>query len=207
MSRSGANPLNPRHPLNRHVLNRRHVLVGAAGLWLPALAGCSNATGASEDEGYAAGDGTYTRIAPDERTEGPTLSGKDLDGKPLSLADHAGKVVVLNVWGSWCPPCRHEAPQLVQAAAKTKGTAQFLGLNTRDTNTAQAQAFVRSFEIGFPNFYDPDGKLLLQLAQVPPKAIPSTLVLDKQGRVAARILGETTATTLVGTVEDVAAGK
>lgn len=187
-------------------LQRRHLLLGAGGLLLPALVGCSNSTGASEDEGFATGDGGYTRIPPAERTAAPQITGKDLAGKPLSLADHAGKVVVLNVWGSWCPPCRHEAPQLVKAAAATKGTAQFLGINTRDLDPAQALAFVRSFKINFPNFYDPDGALLLELKAIPPKAIPSTLVLDQQGRIAARILGETTATTLVGTVEDVAAG-
>ncbi|GAA1392258.1 hypothetical protein GCM10009599_12850 [Luteococcus peritonei] len=169
--------------------------------------GCSNSTGASEDEGFAVGDGTYTRIPVDERTAAPELSGKDLDGKPLSLADHRGTVVVLNVWGSWCSPCRHEAPQLVEAAARTKGKAQFIGINTRDLDPAPAKAFARSFKITFPHFFDPDGSLLLQLKAIPPKAIPSTLVLDKQGRIAARILGETTASTLVGTVEDVAAGK
>ncbi|MGO4958012.1 TlpA family protein disulfide reductase [Luteococcus sp. Sow4_B9] len=178
------------------------------GLPLLGLAACSDdSTGASEEEGFATGTGTYTRIAPADRKPVPELSGKTLDGKQLSLADFAGQVVVLNVWGSWCSPCRHEAPHLVKAAERTKGRAQFIGLNTRDLNVAQAQAFVRSFGITFPNIHDPKGELLLKFGALPPKAIPSTLVIDPSGLIAARVLGETTTATLVGTVDDIAAGK
>ena len=128
-------------------------------------------------------------------------------GGAMDLVHGAGQVIVLNVWGSWCPPCRHEAPQLVEAATKLKGVAQFVGLNTRDLDQAQAEAFVRTSKMPYPNIYDPDGSLLLALRAVPPKAIPSTLVLDKQGRIAARVLGEVRASTLVGMVTDIADGK
>ena len=95
---------------------------------------------------------------------------------------------------------------LVEAAAQLPGV-QFIGINTRDLNPAPAQAFVRAFDIPYPNIYDPDGALLLEFGQLPPKAIPSTLVIDSEGRVAARILGETTASTLVGIIEDVTAAE
>ncbi len=85
--------------------------------------------------------------------------------------------------------------------------AQFVGIDTRDTNKAAAQAFVRNARIGYPSLYDPDGALLQRLRSVPPKAIPSTLVVDRQGRIAARVLGEVRATTLVAMVHDVAAGR
>lgn len=174
---------------------------------VPALAACSSGTGVSSEDGFAVGDGSYTRIAPDKRAAAPELAGTTLDGKKISTADYVGKVVVINVWGSWCAPCRHEAPQLVKAAAETKGVAQFIGLNTRDTNQAAAASFARVSKMTYPHIWDPDGKLLLAFRSLPAKAIPSTLVLDKQGRIAARILGETRATTLVGTVQDIAAGK
>ena len=132
----------------------------------------------------------------------PELSGETLDGETLSTADYTGKVLVLNVWGSWCAPCRAEAPALVEAA-KQMPDVQFIGINTRDNDPATAQAFVRAFGVEYPNLYDRDGSLLLGFGQVPPKAIPSTLVIDATGRVAARMLGEVSTSTLVGVVEDV----
>ncbi len=192
--------------LSRRALLGRGASLGM-GLSLAALAGCSSGTGANSDDGFATGDGTLTIIAPDKRKKLATLKGTTLEGKELSLDTYAGQVIVLNVWGSWCPPCRHEAPQLVEAATKLKGVAQFVGLNTRDLDQAQAEAFVRTSKMPYPNIYDPDGSLLLALRAVPPKAIPSTLVLDKQGRIAARVLGEVRASTLVGMVTDIADGK
>ena len=99
-------------------------------------------------------------------------------------------------------------PALVRAANRTAASAQFVGLNTRDSGTAQAQAFVRSYAVPYPNLFDPDGRLLLAFGgQLPPSAIPSTLIVDPQGRIAARVLGEVTEATLVGLVDDVAAGR
>lgn len=187
--------------------SRRALLAGAASLPLLGLAGCSDSTGVAAEDGFAVGDGRFTLIPVDQRKPAPAIEGTTLDGKKLALPDHQGKIVVLNVWGSWCSPCRHEAPALVEAAKRTAGKAQFIGLNTRDVNTTQGQAFVRTFGITYPNLHDPDGELLLALRVVPPKAIPSTLVIDKEGRIAARILGEATASTLSGLVDDIAAGK
>lgn len=170
------------------------------------LTGCTSTSpeGADGDGtlGFQAGDGSVVIIEPSKRQPAPELKGATLDGDELSTADHAGTVMVLNVWGSWCAPCRAEAPALV-AAAKAMPEVFFLGINTRDLDPAPAQAFVRAFGVTYPNLYDPDGALLLEFGQLPPKAIPSTLVIDEEGRVAARILGETTETTLKGVIEEV----
>ncbi len=170
------------------------------------LAACGGPR-ADAQTGFAAGDGSYTRIAPAVRVNAQTLTGVDLAGKPLSTAADKGRVLVINVWGSWCAPCRHEAPALVAAAATTTGRASFVGINTRDLTATPAQAFVRAFKVGYPSFYDPTGALLLEIPSLPPQAIPSTIVIDPRGRVAARVLGEVTSATLVGLIDDVAAGR
>lgn len=154
--------------------------------------------------GFKEGNGSVLVLPSEDREVAPELSGTTLDGAELALADFAGQVIVLNVWGSWCAPCRAEAPALVAAAAQLPDV-QFIGINTRDLDPAPAQAFVRAFDVEYPNIYDPDGALLLGFGQVPPKAIPSTLVIDENGRVAARMLGEITTTVLKGVVEDVQA--
>jgi thiol-disulfide isomerase/thioredoxin len=181
------------------------------GVLLVVLAGCTT-TGADEgtrssgQEGYVGVQGNVTQIPPADRTELPTVSGTSLEEKPLSTADYRGQVVVVNVWGSWCAPCRAEAPALAGASAATKGRAQFLGITTRDNDPAQARAFVRAFGIGYPSIYDPDGKALLVFAgSLPPSAIPSTLIIDKEGRLAARVLGEISERTLVTMIDEVAA--
>ncbi len=174
---------------------------------LLALAGCSGGSAPSADGGFVGGDGKWTRVAPEDRQPAPEISAEGLTGQTISLARYDGKVVVLNVWGSWCAPCRKEAPELVAAADETAASAQFIGLNTRDLDKAPAEAFVRAFEIDYPNIYDPRGKLLLKFTDLPPAGIPSTLIIDEQGRVAARIIGVTTKITLVDVIDDVAAGK
>lgn len=179
------------------------------------LAGCST-TGADEpargadQQGYVGSGGALTRIAPDRREPAPTLTGKQLgaDDKTVSTADYAGKVVVVNVWGSWCPPCRQEAEGLQAASVATKADAQFVGINTRDFSEAAPAAFLRTRGVTYPSIFDPSGQTLLQLAgQVPPAAIPSTLVLDRQGRVAIRVLGQVSENTLTDMVGEVAAGR
>lgn len=168
------------------------------------LVGCAGATGEGRQVGFEAGDGSVVIVAVAERVAAPELSGTTLEGEPLSLADFSGKVIVLNVWGSWCAPCRSEAAELVSAAAE-RPEVQFVGINTRDLDPAPAKAFVRSFGITYPNLYDPDGSLLLNFDQLPPKAIPSTLIIDAEGRVSARILGEVSQSTLLGVLDDIEA--
>jgi thiol-disulfide isomerase/thioredoxin len=115
---------------------------------------------------------------------------------------------VLNVWGSWCAPCRQEAPELQQASVETAKVAQFLGINSRDYDPAPAEAFVRAKGVTFPSIYDPKGEVLLAFAgTLPLSTFPSTLVLDREGRVAARISGPISKITLVDLIDDVAAGK
>lgn len=186
---------------------RRLAAFVAASLLLGGCATDNGPAGNPDDKsiGFQAGDGSVVILPVAEREVAPELAGEGLDGGRISTADHRGKVVVLNVWGSWCAPCRAEAPALVEVARLRK-EVQFIGLNTRDLDPAPARAFVRSFEVPYPNIYDPDGALLLGFGQLPPKAIPSTLVLDAEGRVAARILGETTAATLGGVIDDVLEG-
>lgn len=172
------------------------------------LAACGNDRPTTQ-EGFVGGDGSLTIVPPDDRAPAPMITGPDLasDGE-VSLADYPDRVIVLNVWGSWCGPCRAEAPDLVEAAEKTEGTAQFVGLNTRDLDKAPAQRFVETHGITYPSIFDPQGKLLLEFSgTIPPSGIPTTLVIDTDGRVAARVIGEVTSSTLVGLVEDVAAGK
>ncbi|WP_036922416.1 TlpA family protein disulfide reductase [Propionicicella superfundia] len=182
-------------------LRRAVAAVAAAVL----LAGCGSTPTA--EGGYVSGDGSLTRIAVSQRQAAPILTGIDLDGKPLDSSAFTGKVIVYNVWGSWCAPCRKEAPALAAAAERTAGTAQFLGINTRDLDRGPAQAFVRAQGIGFPSFYDPQGELLLNFgSQVSPSAIPTTIVVDAEGRLAARVLGEVTETTIVGLVTEIAEG-
>src|SRR5262249_22176074 len=130
----------------------------------------------------------------------------DVDGNDLSVAALRGKPVVVVVWGSWCSPCRAEAPGVVEAAKKLDGTAHFVGLNIRDSSVDQAKGFVRTFGVPYPSVYSPDGKAMLAFSgSLPPQAIPSFAVLDAEGRVAAVIPGELpSTTTLVELTQDVA---
>lgn len=171
------------------------VLAGAAFAGTVALlAGCTNTAGGVGDTGYVGTPVTgVTNYTPAQRVNAPVLSGTTLDGKQLSMSDYRGKVIVVNVWGSWCGPCRREAPALEETFAKFQGKGvQFLGINTQD-NDAAALAFVSTASIKYPSLQDPDETLLLQLKTiVPPTDIPSTVIVDASGKLAARIIGEVT---------------
>jgi thiol-disulfide isomerase/thioredoxin len=178
------------------------------------LAACAS-TGADEPTrsagqvGYPDVARNLTRIPPDQRKELPTISGPTLgSNQSISTQDFRGKVVVVNVWGSWCPPCRKEAPDLQAASVETKDIAQFVGITSKDYDPAPAEAFVRSFKITYPSIYDPTGKVLLAFAgELPPSAIPSTMIIDRQGRLAVRVLSEVSKITLVDMINDVADGR
>lgn len=183
----------------------RVALVVAASM-LTCLAGCS-ATSAAQG-GFVGGDGSLTLVPPDQRKPAPRVTGELLGGGSFDSAALHDQVIVYNVWGSWCAPCRKEAPALAAAAKRASGRARFVGINTRDLDQAPANAFVRAFDISYPSVYDPDGRELLKFGgQLPPSAIPTTLVVDAKGRVAARVLGEVTEATVLGIVDDVVAGK
>ena len=189
-------------------------LAAAAALSLLLLLGsaCST-TGADEQtrsagqEGYVGVDGNLTQIPPAQRKAVPTVSGDSLDGKPVSTGDYPGKVLVVNIWGSWCPPCRKEAPALQSASEQTADVAQFLGITVRDNDPAKPKAFVRANAITYPSIFNPTGdKLLSYSGSLPPSAIPSTLVIDAEGRLAVRVLGPISELTLVTIIRQVAAG-
>lgn len=182
-------------------------VVGAALLaCLLLLSGCSSLSGTG-DKGYITEDGQLSLVPPGERGDPIELTGEDLEGEPLDLADLRGKVAVVNVWGSWCPPCRAEMPDLVAAAEETTEIASFAGIDIRDPSVEQGRAFVRKFDVPYPSFYSPDGKALLAFSgTLGPRSIPSTVVLDAEGRVAAAIIGPLPSKgTLTTVIEDVAA--
>ncbi|MGH8774399.1 MAG: TlpA family protein disulfide reductase [Jiangellaceae bacterium] len=172
------------------------------------VAGCSDGQVQRSDDGgqsgYISGDGAVTTIAVADREPAPAFSGPLLDGGEFDLADTRGDIVVLNVWGSWCPPCRKEAPalQAVYESLADQGV-RFVGVDIRDTKTA-ARAFQDEFGITYPSIFDPDGRHLLAFRDtLPPAAVPSTLVIDRQGRMAARVLGAITETSLRQLVTDI----
>jgi thiol-disulfide isomerase/thioredoxin len=134
-----------------------------------------------------------------QRQTAPVLAGDDLmtEGKQLSLADFPGKVVVLNLWGQWCGPCRTEAPEMQRLAEQVAPDAQVVGIDVRDPAREVAQDFVRDRKLTFPSIYDPDGRVLMKLSGYPRNLIPSTIVLDKQHRVAAVFLRQVLAQDLL----------
>ncbi|MEU2165006.1 TlpA disulfide reductase family protein [Streptomyces sp. NPDC019208] len=164
----------------------------AAALTLSACTGDSNAkSGGGGDTNFVTGTGGISTAPEGKRMAAPQLSGKDLTGKPLDLADYRGKVVVLNLWGSWCAPCRAEAPYLTRIAEETRSKGvEFVGINTRDPQTGPALAFEKDYEVPYPSFHDPIGKLILKFPKgsLNPQAIPSTIVIDREGKIAARAL-------------------
>ncbi|HVW43020.1 MAG TPA: TlpA disulfide reductase family protein [Amycolatopsis sp.] len=167
-------------------------------LWVTAVvlsllvAGCSTGKDAvSQESGFqfvAPGGKTDISYEGADRKPIPNLSGDDLmnEGKQISLADFKGKVVVINIWGQWCPPCRTEAPEMEKLYLQNQAAGvQVLGLDVRDTDRSAPQDFVRDRGLTYPSIYDPPGRALLQLSGYPLNAVPSTIVIDKQQRVAA----------------------
>jgi thiol-disulfide isomerase/thioredoxin len=165
---------------------------------LALVAACSGGIGSPvAQSGYV--QGTEIKVFPlDQRVAAPPLTGGTLDGSTFSLAAQRGHVVVINIWASWCSPCRAEAPALEQVAKDTQAAGvRFVGLNTRDQNS-QATAFLQNDGITYPSLVDPDGTLQLAFDHtVPPQSVPSTLVIDRQGRIAAAFVQPVTYTTLV----------
>lgn len=135
-----------------------------------------------------------TVIAPDERQPAPPIAGELLSGGRLDLAEEPARWTVVNAWASWCEPCQTETPELVAFAAANP-RIRVVGLDVQD-RTGAAQEFVRAKKVDYPNVLDPDGTVLATIPGVPPKALPSTVVIDPQGRIAARAVGAVTRATL-----------
>ncbi len=168
----------------------RHVLTAVPAVFL--LAGCAGAGAVQSGPGggdsrYVAGD-TGTQMLK-TRKPAPAVQGTTLDGKPFALAGLKGKVVVINFWAAWCAPCRAEAPTMEKVFEESKAQGvEFVGVDIKDGKD-NAQAFARTFKITYPSLYDQAGQIALSFRDIPPNAVPSTLVVDRQGRIAARAIG------------------
>lgn len=197
------------------VRRRRLPLAGALLVAVLVAGGCSadgdgsDGTGTSGDvvdQGYQSGDGSTRTWAVADRSEPVELAGTDFTGTAQDVATWRGDVVVLNTWYAACPPCRAEAPDLAALATDYADQGvHLLGINGTD-DAGAAQAFERTFEIPYPSIADGDRAAIAALqAVVPVKAVPTTVVLDREGRVAARILGTADASTLRALVDELLA--
>ncbi|REE98018.1 TlpA family protein disulfide reductase [Thermomonospora umbrina] len=182
-------------------------VVGAA-VACALLAGCAGDSRANGGENrFIAGDGTARFTEAAERKAPLSVEGTTLDDKPLKLADLRGKVVVVNFWASWCAPCRGEAPTLQKLSTEHRPQGvEFVGIDVKDSKD-QAKAMERTFEITYPSLFDGDARLTLAFREIPPNAIPSTLILDRAGRVAVRIIGPVTYSKLNPLINKIAAEK
>ncbi|CAB4732217.1 MAG: redoxin family protein [Actinobacteria bacterium] len=163
------------------------------------LTSCSTGGISSNSESaYVSGDGSAIVLNESERTLAPTLSGETLAGSKFN--SEPGKVTVVNVWASWCSPCRAEAPTLEEFAIKNPDI-QFVGILTRD-NLSSAQSFVKRFKLTYPTLTD-DAVISSFRGSLPANAIPTTIVIDAKGRVAARISGQVTVSTMREVLEKV----
>jgi thiol-disulfide isomerase/thioredoxin len=151
------------------------------------LTSCGNGGSSTAQESYISGNGAITFISTSDREVAPKLSGDTLYGTKFDFTDK--KIAVVNVWASWCSPCRAEIPTLI-ALSKKYSDVQFLGILTRD-NLANAEVFARQLGVSYPNFID-DSLLLGFRNTLPANAIPTTVIIDKAGKVAARISGPIT---------------
>lgn len=180
------------------------------------LTGCGNFLSSSSDtaiiinesdlgdsSAQQATDIGLTFIAVPDREPIPPIAGLDLNLEPIAISDYLGKVTVVNAWASWCAPCIEETPELVatQEATKKLGV-QFLGLNVND-DLESARNFAQA--ITYPSIADPEGRLLSLVPGIPPNGLPSTLVVDKDGLIAVRIIGPITKEVLTALITEVAA--
>ncbi|MFI9049562.1 TlpA family protein disulfide reductase [Streptomyces sp. NPDC053427] len=194
--------------------SRRRLALFAAGAAAASLTlsacGDGAASGGSAQTKFVQGKGGIATVPKADRQPAPDLSAPTTTGtKKLDVGDYKGKVVVLNVWGSYCGPCIAEAPNFAKVAQETKAKGvQFIGVNTRDEK-AQAVNFEEQHKVPYPSLFDPTGKLLLRFPKgsLNPQAIPSTIAIDRHGRIAARSLGPLTASDLRTMIDPLIAEK
>ena len=164
------------------------------------LSSCGGGGSSIAEESFVSGNGSISFIKQADRIAAPQLSGMTLSGKNYTY--NVGQVAVVNVWASWCAPCRAEAPTLAALSEKYSDIA-FIGILTRD-NPVNAEAFARRFALPYPTLID-DSVLIGFRKSLPANAIPSTVLIDKKGDVAARISGEVTVASLSELIEKVSA--
>lgn len=186
------------------------VLAGGAATTLAACSEDPNSVAAQAKAGdrknYVSGDGTIERLAPENRGAPVALSGTTLEGEPWSMGGRAGTVFVVNVWGSWCPPCIEETPALQKAWEQVQAEkldVEFIGLDKMES-AETGLAFQKANDVTYPSLAY-DGGLPILALQGRATATPSTLVLDRQGRIAARVSGPVTTSTLTALIDDVLA--
>jgi len=184
---------------------RAAIAVAAVGATL-FLTACTNDPLAQQylngdNKGYISGDGTVTEVDEADRGDPVQFEGIDVDGNTVSSSDYAGKVLVLNFWYAGCAPCRAEAPLLEQLNTEHQGSdVSFLGVNVRD-QADTALSFEKTYGVTYPSIVDTDGAMQFAFSgTVAPNAVPTTLVLDTQGRVAARILGRVSEASILDTL-------
>ncbi|HEY7857205.1 MAG TPA: TlpA disulfide reductase family protein [Candidatus Nanopelagicales bacterium] len=182
----------------------RRALVAVLALLALVLAGCSSSP--DQGTGYDSADGSTVILAAADRDPAPVVVGTTLTGTTLDLAQWRGKVVVVNFWASWCVPCRDEAATLAQVSGQLKDKdVQFVGVVTRDT-VDNAKAFLRTYPLSYPSLFDDptNNSILLAFRGTLPVAnTPTTYVLDRQGRIAARALGAVDRSRLLGLIDPV----
>lgn len=173
---------------------------------LIALSGCAQDTLAQQylegsGKNYIAGDGSITEVAEANRGEPISFTATDLEGNAISSSDFAGKVLVVNFWYAGCAPCRAEAKDLEKVYAQfAEKNVAFIGVNVRD-GADTAKTFNTTFGVTYPSVTDLEGKVQLAFSSsVAPNAVPTTLVLDTQGRVAARVLGRIASDSILATL-------
>nr|WP_234010517.1 TlpA disulfide reductase family protein [Streptomyces sp. SPB074] len=178
----------------KSIAPRSRLLSVALTICCLSLAACSSSSGSGSSQiGFVAGDSGVSTVPKAKRGKPIEITGKSLQGKPLDLAGYRDSIVVLNVWGSWCPPCRAEASNLTKVATEYKNKqVDFIGINTRDDNTSLPLGFEKTYKIKYPSFFDPSGRIILNAfppGTLNPQSIPTTIVLDRDGKIAARAIG------------------
>ncbi len=151
---------------------------------------------------------TSESVPPEERTPLPTIVGTGLNQERIDLAESRGRVVVLSVWGSWCVPCREEADDLERVHRETEAEGvTFIGLDTHDLDVDVSKRFVREHGVTFPSIFDPEGGLVRAFppGTLNPQTLPATLLIDRAGRIAVRLLRPVTDAELRSALDPVVA--
>jgi len=168
------------------------------------LTACGAPSTDSTQGGYVSGDGQITVVPPDEREPAPAIKGETVDGKDVNIDDWRGDIVVINLWGSWCPPCREESPALDAVARETADEGvHFLGLSTRESPETTL-AFIEKHDVSYPSLFDEGGRIQVAFADsLASQAIPTTWIIDADGNVAARAMTTLTESTLTDLIDNV----